>query len=105
MNVLPMPGGACAERRQQPAANASASSSTCRHCVRVAALKDQVLAGIDKPTPDARTPAQQLAAIGEWVPGLVERMDSAFVDHLVPEPQLDGGRLREGALAAQAREG
>ena len=31
--------------------------------VRVAALKDQVAAGIDEPTPDGRTPTQQLGDI------------------------------------------
>ena len=35
--------------------------------VRVAALKDQVAAGIAAPTPDGLTPAQQLAEIGEAV--------------------------------------
>ncbi len=58
--------------------------------VRVAALKDQIIAGIDKPTPDGRTPAQQLAAIGEWVPGFVERLDGTFVDRLVPELREQG---------------
>ncbi len=58
--------------------------------VRVAALKDQVIAGIDKPTPDGRTPAQQLAAIGEWIPGFVERLDGAFADSLVPELRANG---------------
>ncbi|MDX2379592.1 MAG: polyphosphate kinase 1 [Acidimicrobiia bacterium] len=53
--------------------------------VRVAALKDQVLAGIDRPTPDGRTPAQQLAAIGEWIPGLVDRIDATFTKQLVPD--------------------
>jgi polyphosphate kinase len=44
-----------------------------------------VLAGIDRPTPDGRTPAQQLAAIGEWVPGLVDRIDATFTKQLVPD--------------------
>jgi polyphosphate kinase len=52
--------------------------------VRIAALKDQVLAGIDRPTPDGRTPAQQLAAIAEWVSGMVERIDVTFAEKLVP---------------------
>jgi polyphosphate kinase len=58
--------------------------------VRVAALKDQIVAGIDKPTPDGRTPAQQLAAIGDVVPSLVERLDGTFVDQLVPELAAQG---------------
>ena len=53
--------------------------------VRVAALKDTIAAGIDRPTPDGRTPAQQLADIAAAVPEFVERLDSTFVDHLVPE--------------------
>ncbi len=58
--------------------------------VRVAALKDQVLAGIDRPTPDGRTPAQQLAAISEWVPGLVDRIDATFTKQLVPDLRAAG---------------
>ncbi len=53
--------------------------------VRVAALKDQLIAGIDRPTWDGRTPAQQLAAIADWVPQMIHRLDIAFVDKLVPE--------------------
>ena len=58
--------------------------------VRVAALKDQLIAGIDQPTWDGRTPAQQLAAIAVWVPEMIERLDDAFVDHLVPELRAAG---------------
>ena len=58
--------------------------------VRVAALKDQLIAGIVRPTWDGRTPAQQLAAISEWVPGMIERLDAAFVDRLVPELRAAG---------------
>jgi polyphosphate kinase len=53
--------------------------------VRVAALKEQIEAGIDRPTPDGRTPAQQLAAITKRVPRFVEQQDQLFVDVLVPE--------------------
>lgn len=58
--------------------------------VRVAALKDQLIAGIDQPTWDGRTPAQQLAAIAVWVPEMIEQLDAAFVDHLVPELRAAG---------------
>src|SRR6056297_150396 len=58
--------------------------------VRVAALKDQVEAGIDRPTPDGRTPVQQLDAIGERVLSLVAELDAAFVDRLVPELRAAG---------------
>jgi polyphosphate kinase len=53
--------------------------------VRVAALKDQLIAGIDRPSPDGRTPAQTLAEIGHRVLEFVDRIDGAFVDRLVPE--------------------
>ncbi len=53
--------------------------------VRVAALKDQIEAGIDKPSPDGRTPAQTLAEVGHTVLELIDRIDSVFVDRLVPE--------------------
>ena len=58
--------------------------------VRVAALKDQSIAGIDQPTWDGRTPAQQLAAIAAWVPQMIERLDETFVDQLVPELKAAG---------------
>lgn len=58
--------------------------------VRVAALKDQLIAGIDQPTWDGRTPAQQLAAIAEWVPQTIARLDATFVDQLVPELKAVG---------------
>ncbi|MEQ9161653.1 MAG: RNA degradosome polyphosphate kinase, partial [Ilumatobacter fluminis] len=53
--------------------------------VRVAALRDQVAAGIDRPTADGRTPLQQLTEISERVPEMVARQESIFLDQLVPE--------------------
>jgi polyphosphate kinase len=53
--------------------------------VRVAALKDQIAAGIERPSPDGRTPSQTLADVGVRVLELIERMDEVFVDTLVPE--------------------
>jgi polyphosphate kinase len=58
--------------------------------VRVAALKDQIVAGIDRPSPDGRTPAQTLAEIGHGVLEFVDRLDGAFVDRLVPELRAAG---------------
>jgi len=58
--------------------------------VRVAALKDQVVAGIDRPSPDGRTPAQTLGEIGHHVLEFVDRVDAAFVDQLVPELSAAG---------------
>jgi len=52
--------------------------------VRVAALHDQVAAGIDKPTWDGRTPLEQLIEISNRVPGMVARQESIFLDDLVP---------------------
>ena len=61
--------------------------------VRVAALKDQIAAGIDDPTPDGRSPAQQLVEIGERVDELIERQESIFVDHLLPALTASGVRV------------
>ena len=58
--------------------------------VRVAALKDQVAAGIEKPTADGRSPARQLADIGIAVPEFVERLDSVFVELLQPAVRAEG---------------
>ena len=58
--------------------------------VRVAALKDQIEAGIDRPSPDGRTPAQTLAEVGHAVLELIDRIDSVFVDRLVPELRASG---------------
>ena len=52
--------------------------------VRVAALKDQVAARIEEPTPDGRTAAMQLAAIAEQVRPLVARQEAIFSDELRP---------------------
>jgi polyphosphate kinase len=53
--------------------------------VRVAALKDQVAARIEEPTPDGRTAAMQLVAIAERASRLVARQEDIFVDALLPE--------------------
>jgi polyphosphate kinase len=52
--------------------------------VRVAALRDQVAAGIEEPTWDGRSPLSQLIEISTRVPILVARQESIFVDQLVP---------------------
>jgi polyphosphate kinase len=52
--------------------------------VRVAALKDQVAAGVEEPTADGRTAAQQLAAIKDQAHELVARQEAVFLDELVP---------------------
>jgi polyphosphate kinase len=58
--------------------------------VRVAGLKDQVAAGIDRPSPDGRTPAQQLAEIAGRVKVLVERSEDIFLAQIVPDLARQG---------------
>ena len=53
--------------------------------VRVAALKDQVAAGVEEPTADGRTASQQLAEIDARAHQLVARQERVFLDELVPE--------------------
>ena len=52
--------------------------------VRVAALKDQVAAKIEEPTPDGRSATRQLGEISEAVRSLVARQEDVFLDQLVP---------------------
>ncbi len=52
--------------------------------VRVAALHDQIAAGIEEPTWDGRTPLQQLVEITERVHEMVERQESIVLDDLFP---------------------
>src|SRR5437870_4182935 len=52
--------------------------------VRVAALKDQVAAGVTTPSVDGLTPLQQLAEIGEAVDAFVERQEAVVLDVLLP---------------------
>ncbi len=58
--------------------------------VRVAALRDQVAAGIEEPTWDGRTPLQQLVEISARVPELVARQEAMFLDQLVPALAAEG---------------
>src|SRR5215213_1656387 len=53
--------------------------------VRVAALKDQVAAGITRPTPDGRAPAQQLVEISDRVEQLVAAQENVLLHQLAPE--------------------
>jgi polyphosphate kinase len=52
--------------------------------VRVAALKDQVAAGLEEIGPDGRSATQQLAAITERVAELAIRQEEIYRDQLVP---------------------
>ena len=53
--------------------------------VRVAGLKDQVAAGIQTPTPDGRTPAQQLLEIHDRVEDHIRGAERIFLEQLCPE--------------------
>ncbi|MCU0259689.1 MAG: polyphosphate kinase 1 [Ilumatobacteraceae bacterium] len=58
--------------------------------VRVAALKDQVAAGLDEPSPDGRSPSQQLAEIALEVQRFVARQEAVFLEQLRPELAASG---------------
>ncbi len=58
--------------------------------VRVAALRDQVAAGIDDPTWDGRTPQQQLLEISTRVPEMIARQESIFIDQIAPALAAEG---------------
>lgn len=58
--------------------------------VRVAALHDQIAAGIEEPTWDGRTPLQQLVEISQRVPVLVARQESILLDDLLPALAASG---------------
>ena len=52
--------------------------------VRVAALRDQIAAGVDDATPDGMTAVQQLEAIGERVTDFVDRQETLVREVLLP---------------------
>ncbi len=58
--------------------------------VRVAALRDQVAAGIEDPTWDGRTPLQQLIEVSARVPDMVARQESIFIDQIMPALVAEG---------------
>src|SRR4051794_23863160 len=53
--------------------------------VRVAGLKDQVAAGLSSPTPDGRTPGQQLLEIRDQVEAAARRAERIFLEQLCPQ--------------------
>jgi polyphosphate kinase len=61
--------------------------------VRVAALHDQVAAGVLHRSPDGRTPGQQLLAIADRVNALVRRQDDLVTLRLLPSLATAGIRL------------
>ncbi len=58
--------------------------------VRVAALRDQVAAGIEDPTWDGRTPLRQLNEISTRVPEMIARQESIFIDEIAPALAAEG---------------
>jgi len=58
--------------------------------VRVAALRDQIAAGIDEATWDGRTPLQQLTQISADVRDMILRQESVYLDQLRPELAKEG---------------
>jgi polyphosphate kinase len=66
--------------------------------IRVAAIKEQILAGVVEFSPDARTPAEQLHAIHGRVAAMVKQMSACFWQELHPKLHAAGihlCRLRE----------
>ena len=58
--------------------------------VRVAALKDQMAAGLVAPSADGMTPAQQLLHIGDAVDAFVSRQEEILLTSLLPEMRHHG---------------
>lgn len=65
--------------------------------VRVAALKDQVAAGVVAPAPDGLTPAEQLLAIGAEVDEFVAAQERIVLDDLFPALARQGIRIVDWA--------
>jgi polyphosphate kinase len=61
--------------------------------VRVAALRDQIAAGIEDESFDGRSPIQQLNAISDQVKRLITRQETIFLDQLCPELADEGIRI------------
>ncbi len=70
--------------------------------VRVAALKDQVAAGLAQPAPDGLPPQAQLAAIAEAADAFVAEQERIVLDELLPELARHGVRLVHWADLAEA---
>jgi polyphosphate kinase len=63
--------------------------------VRVAALKDQLAAGLGAVTPDGMTPIEQLGAIRERVVELLGHLDRVFLSEVAPGLAEAGVRLSD----------
>ena len=69
--------------------------------VRVAGLKDQLFAGVRRPSHDDRSPAEQLAAIRDVVLDLCRDHQQVFTGVVVPQLEREGIRLTHLALLAE----
>jgi polyphosphate kinase len=70
--------------------------------VRVAGLDDQVAGGIQTPSPDGRTPREQVAAVREVVTELGARHESVVVDRMIPALREVGIELLDHAELSDA---
>ena len=72
--------------------------------IRVAAIREQVLAGVSGTTPDGRTPLQQLGAIHDRVERMIRDMSACFHDDILPALGAAGiTLLKVPALTAEER--
>jgi polyphosphate kinase len=72
--------------------------------IRVAAIKEQILADVYEVSPDARTPMQQIQAIHEQVEFMLAAMSACFWDDLHPKLMEAGIHLlRMNEITAQER--
>ena len=72
--------------------------------IRVAVIKEQILADVTEQSPDGRTPAQQLHAIHDRVERMVNEMSSTFWTDLHPALSSAGIHLlRMAQLSAEER--
>jgi polyphosphate kinase len=73
--------------------------------IRVAAIKEQILADIAEYSPDGRTPLEQMKAIHDRVEAMVQEMSACFWEHLHPQLAAEGIHLMKmGELAQEERQ-
>jgi polyphosphate kinase len=70
--------------------------------IRVAALKEQVEAGVSDRTPDGRTPSQQLAEISPRVQDLITKQETLWLEALKPELEASGVQILSWASLSAA---
>jgi len=73
--------------------------------IRVAAIKEQILADIAEYSPDGRTPLEQMKAIHDRVEAMVQEMSACFWEHLHPQLAAEGIHLMKmGELPQEERQ-